>query len=466
MRKQAKRTLLLLVLAALIGTAVVRTPAAYGQADQQITPRVIASSPAPQEEIAPDQPIQLTFDQPMDQASVAQALQLQANGTATNAVAQIQSLQLSWRDDHTLTVMLAAPLARGQSYTLTIGANAKSTAGVALGDPYKLAFDVTAALKVMQVIPAPNTTQVEAGSTITVIFSRPVVPLVTTGQQTDLVQPLTLSPDVSGHGEWVNTSIYLFHPDKPLPGGTTFTVTVKPDLKDVTGSPLGAPYSWSFSTIAPQVLNVVPQQGQGLVALNEPIDIEFNQPMDHQSTESALAVTDASGKAVAGKVTWDQSSEQLIFTPSANLALGSTYRVSLTAAAHSASGTAALSNPFSQSFTTVPYPAFVSSQPANGQQNVYPGSSVELTYNAPMDQQSFAGHVHLSPAADNFSVEGNSGTQVYVSFSSLPQTTYTVTVDAGVKDPYGNPVKAPTVVTFTTGSLQPQLAVAAEGRSA
>jgi hypothetical protein len=455
------RYLLFGLAAAALLMSAISPPSANGQAaptsqptqSSQPAPHVINSVPAAHAESAPDQPVQIAFDQAMDHASVEAALKISPTAT----------FKTNWRDEKTLTITFDQALTRGQTYTLTIDAAAKATNGAALGDTFSLPFDVTAALHVTQVIPAPNTTQVQAGSTITVIFSRPVVPLVTTGDQSKLVQPLTLSPTVAGHGEWVNTAIYIFHPDKPLPGGTQFTVTVAPDLKDVTGSPLDKPYNWQFSTIAPQVLSVSPEANAQQVNLDAYIDITFNQPMDHTSTEGAFAVLDASGKRVPGAITWDQNDTVLLFKPATNLALGAIYRVSLTGTAHSAAGTATVTNPFNQRFTAVPYPAFVRSEPTNGQQNVYPGSGISLEYNAPMDERSFAGKVHISPAADNLSVSGG-GSQIYVNFASLPQTTYTVTVDAGVTDPYGNTIKTPTVVTFTTGALQPSLGVATRGQ--
>ncbi len=80
---------------------------------------MITTNPAPHQEIAPDQPIQLTFDQPMDRASVQKALSIAPNLSA----------QFGWRDDQTLTLTFATPPTRGQTYTLILGADAKSAAG-------------------------------------------------------------------------------------------------------------------------------------------------------------------------------------------------------------------------------------------------------------------------------------------------------------------------------------------------
>src|SRR5262249_46209651 len=152
---------------------------------------------------------------------------------------------------------------------------------------------------VSQVVPAPDSNQVEAQATITVAFSQPVVPLVNSADQGKLPQPLTISPAVDGKGEWVGTAIYVFHPTKALAGGTTYSVTVGSDLKDVNGSPLDKPYTWKFTTIAPQILDMQPAQGQQ-VSLSQPIEIRFNQPMDPASTQAAFSLRNiANGSPVA-----------------------------------------------------------------------------------------------------------------------------------------------------------------------
>jgi len=390
----------------------------------------------------------------MDQTSVQGALTLNPS----------LPMQTTWQNDHTLQINFGSLLTRGQSYMLTISTAAKAKTGAALADSFKLPFDVADYLKVTQVIPAANTAQVEAASTITVIFSRPVVPLVSTGDQSQLVQPLAFSPAIVGQGQWVSTAIYVFKPTKPLPGGTTFTATVAPTLKDVTGSPLDKPTSWTFTTVAPQILSTNPTANQPQFGLKDPIMIQFNQPMDHASTESAFSLVDPTGKAVPGVIKWVDGDKVLLFTPQDRLTLDTRYTVSLTGQAHSASGVTPVSNPTAFSFKTVPYPAFISSSPTNGEQNVPPGSGLAVSYNTVMDEKSFIGHIHVAPDT-KFSISA-SGSSLYVSFASLPQTTYTVTIDAGIMDVYGNPVKNATTITFTTTAPPPQLTLPLSGQFA
>ena len=71
-------------------------------------------------------------------------------------------------------------------------------------------------------------------------------------------------------------AIYVFKPTKALAGGSIYSATVSGDVKDVEGNPLGQPYTWKFSTIAPQIEYVSPGSGQSLVPLETPITVTFN----------------------------------------------------------------------------------------------------------------------------------------------------------------------------------------------
>src|SRR5204863_3763475 len=139
---------------------------------------------------------------------------------------------------------------------------------------------------------------------------------------------------------------YLFRPTTALAGGTTYTATVSADLKDVDGSPLAKPFSWKFSTIPPQLQYISPENGNNQVPLETAITVTFNQPMDRASTTEAFSVRNAAnGANIAGKITWDNADATLIFTPTSRLELGTRYQVSVLGSAHSATGTARLTNP-------------------------------------------------------------------------------------------------------------------------
>jgi len=103
---------------------------------------------------------------------------------------------------------------------------------------------------------------------------------VTVEEQDTLPDPLALDPPVEGQGEWLNTSIYLFTPAEGLRGGTSYTATVRAGLEDVTGGLLAEDYTWTFTTLPPDVVEIVPSAGSTGVKLEAPVTVSFTQPMD------------------------------------------------------------------------------------------------------------------------------------------------------------------------------------------
>ncbi len=158
--------------------------------------------PCPGEEITLDSPIAFRFDQPMDQDSVeaAWAIEPAVNG------------RFQWPRADTVIFTPSEELKRAQNYLVRVGDSASSQNGLALEEAIELNLQTIGNLEVTQVIPADNTQDVQGDGAITVVFNRPVVPLVSSDQQADLPQPLTINPPVEGEGNWVSTSIYRFEP--------------------------------------------------------------------------------------------------------------------------------------------------------------------------------------------------------------------------------------------------------------
>ncbi|MBX3080889.1 MAG: Ig-like domain-containing protein [Anaerolineae bacterium] len=443
-RRQWRGLALLLVLT-LIVSSLSRV---NGQAAPSLTPAVLSSFPAQREIVGPDTTLQIIFNQPMNHASV------EGNALLDPHVDGV----FLWTDDSTLTFDPAGSLERGKEYTLIIGPDAQAADGTPLGDRYRLTFSVTPNLSVSQVIPAPDSQQVEARATVTVVFDRPVVPLVTTSEQANLPQPLIFDPPVDGKGEWVGTSIYVFRPTIAFAGGTSYTAIVKGDLVDVDGSPMQDAYAWKFSTIAPRIQYITPSQGQSLVTLDSTIQVTFNQPMDASSTQAAFKLRNTvQGADVAGTFTFSDDKTSFTFKPTSRLAIGTGYQIVVDNTARSLSGQAVLENPQGAIFFTVPYPKVIRTQPGNGD-IVPPGNGVSIEYSTYMDPESFKGKVHVEPEPKDISI--SAGQYTYISFRAQPATQYTITIDGGVKDIYGNVVDDPLILTFTTTDAQPSLGIA------
>nr|NLD41438.1 Ig-like domain-containing protein [Actinomycetales bacterium] len=269
---------------------------------------VIQRTPERGQELRPDGAIELVFDRAMNRASVEAALQ----------VSPAVKGSFEWPDERTVRFQPDKPLKRESEYQVTIGAEARANDGNPLDGAYRFRFRTVGYLEVAQVIPADDTQDVEATGTITVIFNRPVVPLqlVSDPTRADLPaqarQPLIIDPPVSGAGEWLNTSIYVFTPDLPLAGGTTYRVRVDAGLSDTTGGVLEEAYTWSFSTQPPAVVWVSPTEDAPLVGVDAAVQVTFNMPVDAASAQAAFRL-EGPGGAVDGSATVDGPT--LVFTP-------------------------------------------------------------------------------------------------------------------------------------------------------
>jgi uncharacterized protein YfaS (alpha-2-macroglobulin family) len=412
-----------------------------------VAPIVVQRTPEPGEELATDGAIQLIFDRPMDKRSVESAFLVGPDVAGS----------VEWVDDRTVDFKPKRELERDTEYLVTLGPEAKAADGNAVDGAYRFRFRTVGYLEVAQVIPAPDTADVQAESTVTVIFNRPVVPLMAVSDPayTELPQPLTFDPPIAGSGEWLNTSIYVFTPDKVLAGGTTYTARVTAGLEDTTGGVLAEDYEWTFSTQPPQVVWVSPPEDEQLIGVDTVVRVTFNQPVDPASAEAAFHLETA-GVQVAGTIEVDGAT--LAFRPDRWLSFDTTYTARVDKGVKSAGGGAGMRGDYKWRFTTVPLPRIVSTSPYDGQRDAWPYTSFEIVFNAPIDLDTVMDDLEMTPPL--------SPTQVYTYFSrwnntfvlnfgAQPSTDYEVRIGPNIADPYGNVTGQELTVRFRTADLDP-----------
>lgn len=422
----------------------------------QVSPVVLQRTPARGEELPPDGAVELVFDRPMDQQSVKAALSL-SPGVAGS---------LEWPDARTARFRPAQPLARAALYDVVLGQGARAADGAQLDSAFQFRFATAGFLEVGQTIPADGAPDVQALSTITVLFNRPVVPLTTVSGGTPAPpSPVTFDPPIQGAGEWLNTSIYTFTPSEPLAGGTTYTGRVAAGLADTEGNPLRAEYTWRFTVARPQVVNADPPDGATLVPLERPVTVTFNQPLDEARARAAFRLSGPAGD-VSGELRVNGAT--LVFTPSERLQIDSAYSYELAADLGGTAG-GGMASPFRAGFRTVPLPRITGTEPADGAQ-APPYTDFAILFNAPIDPATVMPNLTFTPAV--------SATQVYtwfntydnsfrVSFGPKPSTDYRVEIGPNIADPYGNTIAgagtAPAIVRFRTGPLPPSVQILSAG---
>jgi len=409
-----------------------------------ISPVVVQRSPEAGEELAPDSGLQLVFDRAMNPSAVEAAFVIQP------AVAG----KITWSDKRTLTWKPDQPLSRDTVYDVVLSQNARAADGAPLRSAYSFRFATAGYVQVGQVMPAPETTDVEANARITVIFNRPVVPLTSLDQQANLPQPLSLNPSVPGKGQWLNTSIYVFQPDAPLPGGVTFTAKVG-GLKDADGNPMEADYSWRFTTQPPKVVWVQPNDKATQVRIETNVRVQFNQPVDPASAQQAFSLK-AAGKLVPGALS--VLSDTFTFTPTARLPFDTQIEALVAAGVKSAIGGNPSPASFAWSFRTVPLPRIVETNPKDGERNASPYTSFTIRFNTPIDPATVMPNVQMTPPLSPSQVYTSSYGEMFTfSFGAKPSTDYAVKIGPNIADPYGNKTGQSLTVRFHTADLSPDL---------
>lgn len=408
-----------------------------------LPPTLVERVPAPGEELRPDGEVTLYFDQPMDRPSVESALQVEPPASG----------EITWLDDQTLTFRPSEPLARASAYRMTITEGARSSEGLSLSNPILVAFKTVGYLEPVQVSPIDGAVEIDPNAAISVVFNRPVVPLQVGAAGP---QPLKLDPAIPGRGEWIDTSIYVFRPDEPLPAGATITARLGNDFSDLTGANLREPFAWSFTTAEPRVISVEPDPSNGRIALDSKFTLTFNQPMDTESVAGAFELLAAGSREIDGVFSWNEDLTQVTFTPNESLRYDDRYFLTLRQAARTKYGVQ-LPREFQANLPSVPQPGVTSTDPAqDGIKDLY--RSVEIKFNAPMSEASLIRALSISPAVENRnSFWDDEENTLSVSGEFAPGTEYRLTIADTAVDPYGTRLEAPFELTFTTSDLAPRV---------
>jgi Bacterial Ig-like domain/Bacterial alpha-2-macroglobulin MG3 domain len=354
-----------------------------------------------------------------------------------------------------------SPLSAGQYYRLSVGRKARDDQGKALQNPLSVAFSTGVRLRALNVTPVSGTTGVPINGLIAVTFNHPMVAL--SGLEIAAPDPagwrVSVRPATAGHGSWLGTSTWVFHPYGGLAPSSAYTVRVSGSVRDAWGEPLGRTVQWTFHTATPAVVAETPGNGARLADPQGPVTVAFNQPMDSASAARAFSVQ-ASGRPVPGAISWQGNT--LIFKPSAPLDFTKEFTALVGRGARSANGAASLGSPVTWSFHVASPPQVVSSMVPGGTSG---GSGVELHFSAPMDQSSLDHHLSISPPLQQMSTAlygatNASDANLYSIYSSFdPSTAYTVTLAAGSRDAFGRQMPSPFSLHFSTPPLDPSVAL-------
>jgi hypothetical protein len=214
----------------------------------------------------------------------------------------------------------------------------------------------------------------------------------------------------------------------------------------------GAPTPAARMDLPPVVVTTLPQRGQEH-ALDEPIRVRFDQPMEPASTEAAFSIE----PAVAGAV--QVTNDELVFTPAQPLPRGGAFKFAVSEQARSQGGKA-LAAPVQVRFNTVGFLEVTSTQPAAGNEEVSVDAPITVIFNRPVVPLTGVAQMADLPQPLRFDppVAGAGewlNTSIYTFQPDQPlggSTAYQVTVVAGLQDTKGSLLAEDFVFSFRTAS--------------
>ena len=194
----------------------------------------------------------------------------------------------------------------------------------------------------------PQSEGVGTNREIAVMFSKPMDP-ASINASTFLIGGATGTVTYDA-----TNMIGAFKPSPDFTANVTYNASITVGAKDLSGTPLAAPFAFSFTTrqgtdtSAPYVIAVNLVAGATCVPQDQKIVATFDEQMDSLTINpSTFFIQD-----VAGTVTYDVVSQKATFTPSASLAANTKFTIMVTAGAKDMGGVPVA--PLQQTFTTGP----------------------------------------------------------------------------------------------------------------
>jgi len=346
-------------------------------------------------------------------------------------------------------------------------------------------------LQVIAKTPYGRTESATAVSAITATFNQPMVPLDTPEAMGHFC-PIEFTPPLKGRCRWQGTQVLSFEPESRLPIATTFKVTIPAGTTSkVSGAVLSETQAWDFETMRPQIASSKPTDNDKWVDLKAPMFVLFTLDMDWKRAAPFITLEGVplnggpakkidialrQAKADDIKQAWPygfygwnyqiqpSTANVLVIKPSRALEPDHVYHLKFAEGLLAAQGPLGLISPRTVNFETW-YTFRFMQAPIKECLPAY----FQVAFSNPIRVQDLMEHWHIaSTTSTPFNPEHRQAMgqldppQRRVLFSVpmmeyKPAESYAMTVDADVKDIFGNRLGTPATFTLETGDYCPSL---------
>ena len=294
------------------------------EATPQVTPpRVVKRLPLYQRNDDRSPAFTLTFDRPMDPASVATAL----------SVEPAVPFSLRW-EAVSVHIEMLQPLTPGEKYGFTLAQTATDLNGLHLKQDYQWNYRPVSLIS-SKTYPRAS----DPDAPLVIFFNYALDPQ-------SVRQALTIEPALGGNWNWNDQHTrFTFTPTAPYLSETNYTIGFGGgELLDSYGDPFPLPEPICFTT-PPPILAATPDSQKASPA--SAVRITFDRLMDQAATEAAFQIS----PPVVGHFEWSETT--LIFVPEVGyLDERTSYDITMEASALALDGAPILKKDYTWSFRT------------------------------------------------------------------------------------------------------------------
>lgn len=399
-------------------------------------PRVIGIEPVDGSPLLPTFPLTLTFDQPMDPASVQAAFSFEPDVSGT----------FHWNDNHTQMTFVPD----GQGYELGTIHTFRLAAGAKGGTlPRSTEQEFEGSFYLPPLLDAQSPLPGEVGSGPWPVFQA----LFNYAVDCDAtLQTFSISPDVAGllecGGRDGGSHALAFSPTLPLEPGTAYVAELATVYLEKDGWARPG-VRWELDTAPPlTVVDASPAEGASLTDLWTPVRITFSRPVVADSALKRFSLNGQDGHPLPGQVIWGEGGADLVFQPEQSLAPDAEYRFSLDPGVLDELGFR-LAEPVARSFETEPMLGIVS--PQDGATSFPLDGVVRIHFAWPMDGDSVEAGFSLTPPVEGGLTWDDGVLQFAPSAGFAPETQYQIALSGDIRDASGARLVNTHRWSFTTG---------------
>ncbi|MBX9936311.1 MAG: Ig-like domain-containing protein, partial [Burkholderiaceae bacterium] len=437
--------------------------------------------------VPPDSPIVLTFSELVQRGSGNITLYIalpQGGGAEVESFDVNASPGLTFVGN-TLTITPSANFLTRNYYYLTFDAGSiQDIAGNAYAANSSYKFYTTTqsdfvAPNIAIFSPPDGATGVSLGTNIRLTFDEPIqkgmgVIQIRVGSATGTV--LETFDVVTSGSVSISGKVLTLNPSAALAAGTRYFVTIaRGSIKDADGNAYAGNNTYDFTTagvfdnVAPTVTTFSPADGASGVAANSPITLTFSESVQRGSGLLQIRLDSATGTVVESMEAADSNrlsfaGNTLTITPSATLASGSKYFVTVASGAikDMAGNVYAGTNTYDFMVADTTAPTVTTFAPTDGANGVVVSANIVVTFNEPIQKGTGNIEIRLDSATGTvvetldaatsrgLNLVGN-GLTINPSADLLAGRHYFVTLASGtVKDMVGNAYIGTTTYDFTT----------------